>query len=103
MRKNFKYILEERLQYMLTWQKECLEYFKHQQIKEKAKLKYYQTRKLESLFCDIYYFPINVLRFLKRQRQKRTFIKGCTEIEVLREEIDKIDNIKKIGGNNGQY
>jgi len=38
---------------------------------------------------------------LKRQRQKRTFIKGCTEIEVLREEIDKIDNIKKIGGNNG--
>ena len=66
-------------------------------IQEKAKLKYYQDRKIESLFCDIYYFPINVLRFLKRQRQKRTFIKGCTEIEVLREEIDKIDNIKKIG------
>ena len=101
MRKNFKYILEERLQYMLTWQKGCLEYFKHQQIQEKAKLKYYQDRKLESLFNNIYYFPINVLRFLKRQRQKRTFIKGCTEIEVLREEIDKIDNIKKIGGNNG--
>ena len=53
MSKNFKYILEERLQYMLTWQKECLEYFKHQQIQEKAKLKYYQDRKLESLFCDI--------------------------------------------------
>ena len=48
MNKNFKYILEERLQYMLTWQKESLEYFKHQQIQEKAKLKYYQDRKLES-------------------------------------------------------
>ena len=60
-----------------------------------------QRRKLESLFYDIYYFPINTLRFLKKQRQKRTYLKGCTEIEVLREEIDKIDNIKRIGGNNG--
>ncbi len=94
MNKNFKYILEERLQYMLTWQKECLEYFKHQQIQEKAKLKYYQDRKVESLFCDIYYFPMNVLRFLKRQRQKRTFIKGCTEIEVLRERKERARELK---------
>ena len=63
MNKNFKYILEERLQYMLTWQKECLEYFKHQQIQEKAKLKYYQDRKLESLFCDIYYINLRNLIF----------------------------------------
>jgi len=54
--KNFKYILEERLQYMLTWQKGCLEYFKHQQIQEKAKLKYYLViflitkRKLKAYF-----------------------------------------------------
>ena len=45
MNKNFKYILEERLQYMLEWQNTCLEYFKHQQIREKAKTKYYQERK----------------------------------------------------------
>ena len=52
MNKKFKYILEERLRYMLTWQKECLEYFKHQQIQEKAKLKYYQDRN-----CLLYTSP----------------------------------------------
>ena len=72
MNKNFKYILEERLQYMLTWQKECLEYFKHQQIQEKAKLKYYQDRKLESLFCDIYYRIMYTVCGLRRILKRNT-------------------------------
>ncbi|MDC3024737.1 hypothetical protein OA161_00555 [Candidatus Pelagibacter sp.] len=101
MKKNFKYILEERLQHLLIWQNNCLEYFKHQQIREKAKLKYYQHRKLEGLFHDIYYFPTNFLGFLKKRNEKRIFVKGLIEIQVLREELDKIDNIKKIGENNG--
>ena len=33
MKKNFKYILEE--DYGTQLRKECLEYFKHQQIQEK--------------------------------------------------------------------
>ncbi len=103
MNKNFKYILEERLQYMLEWQNTCLEYFKHQQIREKAKTKYYQERKIENLFFRIYYLPLNILKFLKKQKQKRNYLKGLTEIEVIKEELYRIDNIKKIGNNNGKY
>jgi hypothetical protein len=103
MNKNFRYILEERLQYMLIWQRECLEYFKYQQISEKAKLKYYQERKIESLFFKIYYLPLIILKFLNKHKQKRRYLRGLTEIEVLKDELYKIDNIKKIGGNNGQY
>ena len=100
MSKNFKYILEERLQYMLICQRECLEYFEHQQISEKAKLKYYQERKIESLLFKIYYLPLIILKILKKQKQKRRYLKGLTEIEVIKEELHKINNIKKIGGNN---
>ena len=103
MNKNFKYILEERLQYMLVWQRECLEYFEHQQISEKAKFKYYQERRIESLFFKIYFLPLIILKFLKKQKQKRRYLKGLTEIEVIKEELYKINNIKKIGGNNGQH
>ena len=38
MEKNFKYLLEERLKYRLSWKDDYLEYFKHQEITEKTSI-----------------------------------------------------------------
>ena len=50
MEKNFKYLLEERLKYRLSWKDDYLEYFKHQEITEKTKSEYFKSRKIEYLF-----------------------------------------------------
>ena len=56
MKKNFKYLLEERLKYRLSWKDEYLEYFKHQEITEKTKIEYFKRRKIEHLFYLFFSF-----------------------------------------------
>ena len=97
MNKSFRYILENRLQAMLAWQHECLEYIKHQQISEKTKIKYYKERKVEGLFFKLYLLPLNILKFFIKIKQKRDYLKGVIEIEILKEELYRLDNIKRIG------
>tara|TARA_B100000965_G_C19169873_1_gene574073 strand:- start:85 stop:390 length:306 start_codon:yes stop_codon:yes gene_type:complete len=95
MKKNFKYLLEERLKYMLIWKNNCLEYFKHQEITEKTKNEYFKNRKVESFFYYIYFLPLNTLRFFKKRKQIKTFNKGLTEIQILEEELNQINNIQE--------
>ena len=97
MNKSFRYVLENRLQCMLAWQHVCLEYFKHQQISEKTNIKYYEERKVEGLFFKLYFLPLNIFTFFVKAKQKRDYLKGVIEIEVLKEELYRLDNIKRIG------
>ena len=85
MKKNFKYLLEERLKYRLSWKDEYLEYFKHQEITEKTKIEY--------LFYFIYFFPFNTLRFFQKRKAITTFKKILTEIQILQEELSHINNL----------
>lgn len=93
MKKNFKYLLEERLKYRLSWKDEYLEYFKHQEITEKTKIEYFKRRKIEYLFYFIYFFPFNTLRFFQKRKAIKTFKKILTEIQILQEELSHINNL----------
>ena len=95
MKKNFKYLLEERLKYRLSWRDDCLEYFKHQEITEKIKLEYFKSRKIEYLFYLIYFFPFNTLRFFQKRKEIKTFKKILTEIKILQEELNQINNLHR--------
>ena len=101
MEKNFKYLLEERLKYRLSWRDDCLEYFKHQEITEKTKLEYFKSRKIEYLFYFIYFLPFNTLRFFQKRKEIKTFKKILTEIKIIQEELNQINNLhgnRRIGG-----
>ena len=48
MQKNYKHLLQERLTYYLDWKADWQDWFKHQEINEKAKRKFYGDKKLFS-------------------------------------------------------
>jgi len=95
MKKDYKYLLEERLKYRLSWKDDCLEYFKHQEITEKTKSEYFKSRKIEYFFYFIYFFPLNTLRFFQKRKQIKTFKKILTEIQILQQELNQINNLQE--------
>ena len=92
MQKNYKYTLEERLNYHLQTQDEWLEYFLHQQINEKAKRKFYGNKKIFGLTVELYFLPLSLLKYYKKKRAQHIYSKVLNVIEVLKEEINEINN-----------
>ena len=90
--KNYKYTLQDRLSYYLEAQNEWLEYFKHQEINEKAKNKFYGNNKIFGLIIDLYFLPLNLLKYYKKKRAQHIYSKVLNVIEVLKEEINEIKN-----------
>ena len=98
MEKNYKYTLQERLNYYLEAQNEWLEYFKHQEINEKAKKRFYGNNKIFSLIIELYFLPLNLLKFYKKKRALHIYNKVLVVIEVLKEEINDINNKNQLEG-----
>ena len=92
MQKNYKYTLQDRLSYYLEAQNEWLEYFKHQEITAKAKKKFYGNNKLFGLIIELYFLPLNLLKYYKKRRAQHIYSKVLTVIDVLKEEINEINN-----------
>ena len=44
MQKNYKHLLQERLTYYLDWKADWQDWFKHQEINEKAKKNFMETK-----------------------------------------------------------
>ena len=62
---------------------------------EKAKRKFYGDKKLFSLIVNFYFLPLNLLKYYKKKRAQHTFNKVLITIQVLKEEIDLINNNAK--------
>ena len=90
--KNYKYTLQDRLSYYLEAQNEWLEYFKHQEINEKAKRKFYGNKKIFGLIIELYFLPLSLLKYYKKKRAQHIYSKVLNEIQVLKEEINEINN-----------
>ena len=95
---NYKYSLENRLNYYLEAQNEWLDYFKHQEINDKAKRKFYGNKKIFGLILELYFLPLNLLKFYKKKQAQHIYNKVLTVIVVLKEEINEINNKNKFGG-----
>ena len=91
MEKNYKYLLQDRLTYYLDWKEEWQDWFKQQEINEKAKRKFYEDKKIFSLIINFYFLPLNVLKYYKKKRAQHVYNKVLTVISVLKEEIDLIN------------
>ena len=92
MQKNYKYTLQDRLNYHLQTQDEWLEYFLHQQINEKAKKKFYGNKKIIGWIIELYFLPFNLLKYYKKKRAQHIYSKVLNVISVLKEEINEINN-----------
>ena len=99
--KNFKYTLQERLNYYVECKNGWLEYFKHQEVSEKAKKRFYDSHKIFSLIVQLYFLPLNLLEYYKKKRALHIYNKLLTTIEILKEEIDLINNDQTWRKNDG--
>ena len=93
---KYKYTLQERLNYYLEAQNEWLEYFVHLEVNEKAKRKFYGNKKIFGLIMGLYFLPLNLLKFYNKKRALHIYSKVLTVIEVLKEEINDINNKNKL-------
>ena len=59
MQKNYKHLLQERLTFYQDWKSDWQDWFKHQEINEKAQKKFYGNRKIFSLVINFYFLPTN--------------------------------------------
>ena len=91
MQKNYKHLLQERLTYYLDWKADWQDWFKQQEINEKAKRKFYEDKKIFSLIINFYFFPLNFLKYYKKKRAQHVYNKVLAVISVLKEEIDLIN------------
>ena len=89
---KYKYTLQNRLNYYLEAQNEWLEYFKHQEINAKAKRKFYGNKKIFGLIIELYFLPLSLLKYYKKKRVQHIYSKVLTVIDVLKEEINEINN-----------
>ena len=92
MQKNYKHILQERLTFYQDWKSDWQDWFKQQEINEKAQRKFYGDRKIFSLIIHFYFLPLNLLKYFKKKRAQHAYNKVLTTIEVLKEELDTINN-----------
>ena len=79
--------LKDRLQYCIGWKKNVDIYLANKEIFKKTEDEYYRTRPLLKLILNIYFIPINFLKFLKFIRMRHEYKKNQIEIKVLTKEL----------------
>ena len=63
MEKNYKYSLQERLNYYVECKNNWLEYFKHEEVNEKAEKRLFGNNIIFYLVMELYFLPINLLKY----------------------------------------
>ena len=92
MQKNYKHLLQERLTFYLEWKSNWQDWFKHQEINQKAKKKFYREKKFFSLIMNFYFLPLNLLKYYNKKRAQHVYNRVLTTIDVIQEEINLINN-----------
>ena len=95
MKKNHKYLLQEKLSFYLDWEADWQNWFKNQEIIEKAKKKFYEDKKFFCVILNFYFLPINLLKYYQKKRAQHSYKKVLSMIAVLKEELDIINNNQK--------
>ena len=96
MEKNYKYSLQERLNYYVECKNNWLEYFKHEEVNERAEKRLFGNNIIFYLVMALYFLPLNLLKFYKKKRALHIYNKVLAVIEILKEEINDINNKNKL-------
>ena len=92
MNNFFKEKLKNRLMYCLNWKKDTELYLKYKNLTDTVNRKYYEKKPILKLFLNIYFIPINVLKFLQLSRISRDLEKNNIEISYIYNQLDKEEN-----------
>jgi len=78
--------------YCLNWKKDTELYLKYKNLTDTVNRKYYEKKPILKLFLNIYFLPINVLKFLHLLRISRDLEKNNIEISYIYNQLDKEEN-----------
>ena len=78
--------------YCLNWKKDTELYLKYKNLTDTVNRKYYEKKPILKLFLNIYFIPINVLKFLQLSRISRDLEKNNIEISYIYNQLEKEEN-----------
>ena len=87
MKNYFKNKMRDRLTYCHKWKNSVDIYLAHKEITKKADEEYYKSKPLLKLILDVYFIPLNILRFFRYLRMVHEYKKNQVEIMVLSKEL----------------
>ena len=67
-------------------------YLANKEITKKADDEYYKSMPLLKLILDVYFIPLNILKFFRYLRMIHEYKKNQVEIRVLRQELKNHEN-----------
>ena len=87
MNNYYKNKLKDRLTYCKDWKQSIDMYLANKEITKKADDEYYKSKPLLKLILDIYFIPLNIIRFMRNLRMIHEYKKNQVEIKVLNKEL----------------
>ena len=82
--------LKDRLTYCRDWKHSIDLHLANKEITKKADEEYYKTRPFLKIVLDIYFFPYNLLKFVRYIRIRHEYKKNEIEIKVLNEQLHEL-------------
>ena len=87
MKNYYRNKLKERLTYCQDWKNSIDIYLANKEITKKADDEYYKSKPLLKFILDIYFIPLNIIRFMRNLRMIHEYKKNQVEIKVLNKEL----------------
>ena len=84
----FKEKLKERLEYCLEWRRDTELYLHSKNLTDTVSHRYYQKRPLSKFLLDIYFLPINILKFLRFLKIKKNLEINAIEIDYIYSQLE---------------
>ena len=92
MKNYLKNKMRDRLTYCHKWKNSVDIYLAHKEITKKADEEYYKSKPLLKLILNVYFIPLNILRFFRYLRMIHEYKKNQVEIQVLSKQLSENDN-----------
>ena len=92
MRNYIKNKMKDRLTYCHEWKNSVDIYLAGKEVTKKANEEYYKSKPLLKLILDVYFIPLNILRFFRYLRMIHEYKKNQVEIKVLSKQLSENDN-----------
>ena len=94
MRNYLKNKMKDRLTYCHEWKNSVDIYLASKEVTKKTNEEYYNSKPLLKLILDVYFIPLNILRFFRYLRMVHEYKKNQVEIKVLNHELNNYENKK---------
>ena len=91
MRNYLKNKMKDRLTYCHEWKNAVDIYLASKEVTKKANEEYYKSKPLLKLILDVYFIPLNILRFFRYLRMIHEYKKNQVEIKVLNKELSDFE------------